>query len=289
MLMRRSRHTVNNNRTRHKARRGRTYSRLMCSEQLEHRLLLTAYASLDVPKSIPDRSTITSTLSVPDAVTIDDLNVQLDITHTSDQDLDLYLIAPDGTRVELFTDAGGSGENFSGTTLDEEAATSITAGSAPFNGSFQPEGNLSTLDGRNAQGDWFLEITDDKRRNTGAINSWSIDVTPQGATLSIDDVQLAEGDSGTTAFCVHGHTQRRIHQGLRAVTLPLRTARPARGAITLQRAERVQFLAGETSKTITVQVNGDTSIEPDETFTVNSFESYWRDHRRRIRARHDSR
>ena len=37
-----------------------------------------------------------------------DLNVTLNMTHTRDEDLDVFLIAPDGTRVELFTDVGGT-------------------------------------------------------------------------------------------------------------------------------------------------------------------------------------
>ena len=82
---------------------------------------LTTYSSTDAPKTITDNGTVTSTLTIPDSLTIDDVNVELDITHSSDQDLDVFLIAPDGTRVELFTDVGGNGNDFSGTKLDDEA------------------------------------------------------------------------------------------------------------------------------------------------------------------------
>ena len=176
MLSRLSRHTANKNRTRRKARRGRSYSHLARLEQLENRLLLTTYSSTDVPQAIPDQSTITSTLSVPDALTIDDVNVQLDITHTNDQDLDVYLIAPDGTRVELFTDVGGGRDNFTGTTLDDEAGTAITSGSAPFAGSFRPEGSLADFDGKDSAGTWTLEIDDDRRRQTGQLIDWSVTI-----------------------------------------------------------------------------------------------------------------
>ena len=79
------------------ARRHRQHNsaRRLLMATLEHRRLLTTYASTDVPLAIPDQSTETSTLSVPDSVTIGDINVTLDITHTSDQDLDVFLIAPD--------------------------------------------------------------------------------------------------------------------------------------------------------------------------------------------------
>ena len=78
--------------------------------------------------TIRDRSKTTSTINVPDAMTILDVNVQLTISHTRDQDLDVYLVSPDGTRVELFTDVGGNGDHFTGTILDDQASVSITAG-----------------------------------------------------------------------------------------------------------------------------------------------------------------
>ena len=78
--------------------------------------------------TIRDRSKTTSTIQVPDAMTILDVNVQLTISHTRDQDLDVYLISPDGTRVELFTDVGGNGDHFTGTILDDQASVTITAG-----------------------------------------------------------------------------------------------------------------------------------------------------------------
>ena len=160
--------------------RRRSASRLQV-EQLESRQMLAAvYASADVPQAIPDEGQIESTLNVPDSVSIGDLNVTLDIGHSRDQDLDVFLISPGGTRVELMTDVGGGGDNFSGTTLDDEAATPITAGAAPFSGSFQPEGALSDLDGEEAQGDWTLEINDDKRNQTGTLIGWSIEVTSSG-------------------------------------------------------------------------------------------------------------
>jgi subtilisin-like proprotein convertase family protein len=123
---------------------------------------------------IPDQGTATSTITVPDLYQVADVNVTLTIDHERVQDLDVYLIGPDGTRVQLFTDVGGNGVNFSGTTLDDEAGTSITAGSAPFGGSFRPEGNLSDFDAKDTDGDWTLEATDDKRSRTGTIRNWSI-------------------------------------------------------------------------------------------------------------------
>jgi subtilisin-like proprotein convertase family protein len=132
------------------------------------------YFSDDVPKAIPDAGTTTSTLAVTESGTIVDLNVKLDIDHTSDGNLDIYLIAPDGTRVELFTDVGTISDNFKDTIIDNEAALSITEGSAPFTGSYRPEGNLADLYNKDINGTWTLEVTDDWSSDTGTLNSWCL-------------------------------------------------------------------------------------------------------------------
>jgi subtilisin-like proprotein convertase family protein len=141
--------------------------------------LSTAATAVNTTKiSIFDQATVASFLSVSGVSgNVNDVNVTLDITHTWTSDLDIYLIGPDGARVELTTDNGGSGDNYTNTTFDDEAATPITAGSAPFTGSFRPEGSLAIFDGINPNGLWFLEVTDDAGSDTGTLNSWSITLT----------------------------------------------------------------------------------------------------------------
>jgi Proprotein convertase P-domain len=66
-------------------------------------------------------------------------------------------------------------ESASATLVDDEASQPISAGSAPFTGSYQPEQPLSALDGKNAQGTWRLFIQDTNPFvNNGTLNSWSI-------------------------------------------------------------------------------------------------------------------
>ncbi|HXG12711.1 MAG TPA: proprotein convertase P-domain-containing protein [Gemmataceae bacterium] len=132
------------------------------------------YASTDVPRPILDEATVTSTLTVADGFLIGDVNVTLNIRHTFDSDLEVFLIGPDGTRVELFTAVGGFGENFTNTTLDDEAATAISTEAAPFTGIFRPEGRLSDFDGRGVQGVWTLEITDSAAGDVGVLTGWSL-------------------------------------------------------------------------------------------------------------------
>lgn len=232
---------------------------------------LTTYEALGSPMSIPDESTITSTLTVPNEFEISDVNVEIDITHATDQDLDVFLIAPDGTRVELFTDVGINGNNFTSTTLDDQASTSITSGFAPFSGGFRPEGSLATLDGMQAQGTWTLEVTDDKQRYAGTLNHWSLQLgvkIPPLPVVSIDDVQVVEGDSGTSTF-VFTVTRSGLTNRSSAVSFTT-VGNTANSASDFQSTSgMLSFAVGEVAKTIVVTVNGDTIPEQDETFYVD--------------------
>jgi subtilisin-like proprotein convertase family protein/protocatechuate 3,4-dioxygenase beta subunit len=148
--------------------------------------------STDVPRSIPDEDTVNSQLTVNKQTgVILDVNVRLNISHANANHLDVFLVSPNGTRVELFTDVGGSGNNFNNTTLDDEAGNAITQGSAPFNGSFRPEGQLSALDFQNPNGVWTLEITDDTNGTSGTLNSWSLIFTLAAETTTQTDADGA--------------------------------------------------------------------------------------------------
>ncbi|OUR94741.1 hypothetical protein A9Q87_03665 [Flavobacteriales bacterium 34_180_T64] len=118
----------------------------------------------------------TSTINIPQNGTVTDVNVTINITHTWDDDLDITLTSPTGTVVELTSDNGGQGDNYVNTVFDQDAATAITDGTAPFTGTFMPEGDLSTLNDEDATGDWVLTIVDDATQDGGQLNSWSLDV-----------------------------------------------------------------------------------------------------------------
>jgi subtilisin-like proprotein convertase family protein len=161
------------------------------------------FDSTDTPVGIPDSSSMTSTLAVPVGKQIIDVDVQIDITHTYDGDLDIFLVSPSGTRVELTTDNGGTGENFQGTIFDDEASSDITGGSAPFAGSYRPEGLLSALDGEDSAGAWVLEITDDAGGDTGTLNWWKLTLTfpPQscGPDAAVADLTTVDDSCGIGA------------------------------------------------------------------------------------------
>ncbi len=116
-------------------------------------------------------------INVSDEGTIEDINVRVWIYHSYDANLDVCLISPSGTEITLFTDVGGEDNNFVNTVLDDEATTSITSGSTPFNGACRPEEGLSKLDGEEMQGTWIIRVYDDSTSNEGYLSAWSIEIT----------------------------------------------------------------------------------------------------------------
>ena len=88
-------------------------------------------------------------------------------------------------------------------------------------------------------------------------------------SLAIGDVTAAEGDSGTTAFTFTVTRSGGTAGSVGATwTLALSGTANAADFNPSSQSGLVSFATGETSKTITVFVQGDTAIEGNETFTV---------------------
>jgi len=135
---------------------------------------VTTLASVNVPITTVNMGTITSLLTVGVADPITDLDVTLSITSPYTGELEATLIAPDGRRVLLFRHLGIDGNNYTNTTLDDEAATPITAANPPFTGRFRPQGSLAEFDGLIPLGLWRLEVKDLMQSYTGVLTAWSL-------------------------------------------------------------------------------------------------------------------
>jgi subtilisin-like proprotein convertase family protein len=138
---------------------------------------------------VASQDTTTSALIVntdPNAL-ITNLTVTVNISHTRDSDLVLRLIGPDGTVVNLASHVGGTGADFFDTTFDSNAALAIGQGTAPFTGSFRPEGGFGLFNGKTANGTWTLEITDTVSGETGTLNAWSLNVSTINPTLVLNN------------------------------------------------------------------------------------------------------
>src|SRR5204863_6389421 len=101
------------------------------------------------------------------------------ITHPNTGDLDLWLRYDNGvnapTCVELSTD-NGVGANYTTTVFGDQSAAFITAGTAPFTGTFHPEGTLGNLNSFAYPATYTLFVTDDTATNTGSLVSWGVTV-----------------------------------------------------------------------------------------------------------------
>lgn len=135
----------------------------------------------DIPTILP----LNVTNIFPKQFTLDMLeSVCINARHPWIDDLDVYLIAPNGQFIALSTDNGGSGGNNTGmdyytnTCFSPKATTSITTGSSPFTGTWLPQDNFQELissNGNNpANGTWQLMIIDDQAGLDGTILNWSI-------------------------------------------------------------------------------------------------------------------
>ena len=145
-----------------------------------------------------------STLTIPSyngTFTVADITVTMSAAFAPDSDLSAVLIAPDGTQVPLFSGVGGTGSNFLNTVFDDAAETSINTGTAPFTGTYQPTGQLSTLDGhavdmlnsvgQRVAGVWKLQITNVGTGAPGVLDNWSLNITPQITITPVNPVNGA--------------------------------------------------------------------------------------------------
>ncbi|HYW78871.1 MAG TPA: hypothetical protein VE890_04805, partial [Thermoguttaceae bacterium] len=162
------------------------------------RIFSRATSTLFVPNNnvdlmIPDVTVnpISSVLTVANNALILDLDVEIELSHDSPQDLTATLVGPDGTAVVLFTGvptAGPTGNipagsNFNGTILDDDPpAPGVpvvpinTPGLAPpFAGRYAPMNPLTAFDGTNVNGSWQLLITDNVGNDrSGMLERWAL-------------------------------------------------------------------------------------------------------------------
>jgi hypothetical protein len=148
-------------------------------------------------------SMIEAIIEVPDHLTIYDLDVGINVTHTNVFDLQIFIQSPIGTRLCLnkydFKNEFFKGEDYVQTIFDDEAEIPIEQGAAPFTGRFRPKAGslLEIFDGEDAYGLWRLQIYDMWRWDTGYLDRVELIVTiPEPAAITL----LLIGASLTTVF-----------------------------------------------------------------------------------------
>lgn len=159
---------------------------------------------------VPDGSAgaaVSSNITVSGFVgNITDVNLCVAISQTYDGDMNFVLEGPNGVVRHISSGNGGSGDNYgngsTGTYFDVQAATAITAGSAPFAGRYRPEttaqtmiapapaataGDLSSYNGISANGTWRLWLRDTAAGDVGTLRHWSLIFNDTGSPGTITD------------------------------------------------------------------------------------------------------
>lgn len=170
------------------------------------------YLSTDVPKFIPDVSSVSSTISIASAATINDVAVVgLNGTHTYLGDLAFVLQSPNGTNVSIIQNVCGSNDNFS-LDLSDDAPNPITC-PATDGEAHQPSNPLSAFDSGPAGGTWTLTIYDQVGADVGNLYGWGLRICSLGcgngaieAGEDCDDGNIGNGDccSSTCLFEANG-------------------------------------------------------------------------------------
>ena len=193
-------------------------------------------AAGDIP--IEDQSMLRSEILVDQQLgPLTDINVEINLEHSWNADLAIYVTSPSGTRIELVSGVGNGHANFLGTAFDDEAGTSISQGSPPYQGSFRPSEPLWKMDSEQATGSWILEVHDRFSQDQGVLHGWTL--------------MLAHAEQSTTS----GEDGRYLLAGLPAGFHHVRTVVSPSWVLTSPgpeggSAHHVNVLAGESTSGI---------------------------------------
>ncbi len=138
-------------------------------------------------------------------------------------------------------------------------------------------GVLPGLEGKTTTAEFALTVdTATQVTNTASVSSSTADPRPDNNTssfpvlakISINDVSVAEGNSGTTPAVFTVNLQPANATLTATVDYQTTGGTATSGIDFLATAGTLTFLAGETTKTITVPVIGDSVVEGNESFNV---------------------
>jgi hypothetical protein len=125
-----------------------------------------------VPRELPARVITYDSAFIDLYGLVLDLDVNLSITHSNDEDLYIWLSRSGIPNTELSTNNGGNGANYINTTFDDEAEIPITQGTAPFTGIFKPQQLLSVYDETELHGTWKLRVLNYSYALSGQLVNW---------------------------------------------------------------------------------------------------------------------
>jgi subtilisin-like proprotein convertase family protein len=122
--------------------------------------------ALAIPDNVP--AGVYDTIAFTGELSISDVEVYVDITHTYIGDLVVEVTSPEGTTVRLHNRTGGSAANIVGW-YDSEIAV-------------DGPGALMDFAGESSSGDWTLWVSDNAGADVGTVNQWCVEVMGGGPT-----------------------------------------------------------------------------------------------------------
>ncbi len=111
------------------------------------------------------------TMSLGAGITVSDLEVFVDISHTWQGDLIVSLMSPAGTSVVLHNRTGSGTDNIFGW----------------YPGDLSPAGNLADFVGEDMDGIWTLTVSDHAGSDTGTLDEWCLKITYNDPSTGIED------------------------------------------------------------------------------------------------------
>ncbi|UUC46572.1 zinc-dependent metalloprotease [Flavobacterium cerinum] len=156
----------------------------------------TANPNTTIAAQNPIAWQIMGSVNVPDNVTISDLNLNVNITHTRINDLYIGLLKPGATTVgEIrIVYQQGCSTLFSNmnTTFDDSGANLSCAGINNPANSYKPLNTLDIFNGQSSAGAWRLVIADVAAANNGVLNSFGVNICSKTVTLGNESFNLQD-------------------------------------------------------------------------------------------------
>ncbi|HIA28099.1 MAG TPA: hypothetical protein EYN79_08330 [Planctomycetes bacterium] len=139
----------------------------------------TEYPSTGPSVPIPNNDPvgIASVISVSDIYDINDIDVEVHISHSWVRDLAIAVLSPQGTTVTLKAYTPGVTTDVDDVhTIFDESGIPYDETQLPFNVRVQPEGPgvLDGFAGQPIDGDWILRVSDNEGADEGELQSWSL-------------------------------------------------------------------------------------------------------------------
>lgn len=156
----------------------------------------TANPNTTIAAQNPIAWQILGQVNVPDNVTISDLNLAVNISHTKINDLYIGLLKPGATTVgeiRIVYQQGCSALTTSNmvTTFDD-AGVALACAGIGANNTYKPLNSLDVFNGQSSAGNWRLVIADVAAANNGTLNSFGVNICSRTETLGSESFGLQD-------------------------------------------------------------------------------------------------